>query len=160
MQATMLLVLSSIATMLLGEPEPRKPDVRGTVVFVCEHGTVKSLIAREWFNRLAAERGLLVRAVARGVTPETSVPRTIADALRADGFDVGGFEARAFSAADSTGALRIVGIGVDLSSSGDRGNAPLDRWDGIPPASERYAASRDALRSRIEALLETLERGE
>ena len=131
--------------------------MNGTVVFVCEHGNGKSLIAREWFNRLAAERRLDFHAVARGVTPETSVPPAIADALRSDGFDVSGFEPRAFSAADVTGAAWVVGIGVELSFARERGDAPLDAWEGVPPASQRYAESRDALRARIEALLKTLE---
>jgi arsenate reductase len=151
-----VLVLSSLAGAALAPGGPAQPEPVATVVFVCEHGNVKSLIAREWFNRLAARRGLGVRAVSRGVKPEASVPPAIAEALRSDGFDVKGFEPRAFNAADATAAVHIVGIGVDLSSVGGRGDVPLDTWDGIPPASERYAASRDALRSRIEALLETL----
>jgi hypothetical protein len=89
------------------------------------------------------------------VTPDTSVPPAIADALRSDGFDVRGFGPRAFRAAEVSGALRVVGIGVDLSAVGQ---VPLETWQGIPPASENYAASRDALRARIEVLLEALER--
>jgi arsenate reductase (thioredoxin) len=153
----MLIVLSSVAVAVLGQAAPPRPESSATIVFVCEHGNVKSLIAREWFNRLAAERGLDLRAVSRGVTPETSVPATITAALRNDGFDVGAFEPKAFSAGDTAGAVRIVGIGVDLSLAGERGNTPVETWEGIPPASVRYAASRDALRARIEALLTTLE---
>lgn len=159
MNATTVVILSSIAAAALGQAKPRKPELSGAVVFVCEHGNVKSLIAREWFNRRAVERGLDLRAVSRGVTPDSSVPPAIVDALRSDGFDVSGFEPRAFSAADAAGAVRVVGIGVDLSSVGERGDVPLDTWEGIPPASESYAASRDALRARIEALLKTLASG-
>lgn len=61
------LVLSGVAAATLGPPEPRQERASGTVVFVCEHGTAKSLIAREWFNRLAAQRGIAARAVSRGV---------------------------------------------------------------------------------------------
>jgi protein-tyrosine-phosphatase len=154
------LVLSCAAAPTGGYAQSQKPEVSGVVVFVCEHGNVKSLIAREWFNRLAARRGLRLRAESRGVTPEASVPPTIADALRSDGFDVSGFEPRAFSASDATRAVRLVGIGVDLSAAAGRGQASLDTWQGIPPASESYSASRDALRTRIEALLEMLGRGE
>ena len=56
--ATMALVLSSIVEVAFGGAPSRKAEAPRTVVFVCEHGNVKSLIAREWFNRLAAERGL------------------------------------------------------------------------------------------------------
>jgi arsenate reductase (thioredoxin) len=154
---SLVLAVSSIAAGAPGMDAPRKGEASGTVVFVCEHGNVKSLIAREWFNRLARERGLSLRAVSRGVTPEKAIPPAIADALRRDGFDVSAFEPRAFSAADASSARRVVGIGVDLAASGERGDAPLDTWDGIPPASEHYAASRDAMRTRIEALLKALE---
>jgi arsenate reductase len=152
--AALGLVLLGVCHADAAAPKPARSRV---VVFVCEHGTVKSLIAREWFNRLAAERRLEVRAVSRGVTPETSVPPAIANALRNDGFDVSDFEPRAFSAADATSAARVVAIGVDLSSSRRRGDGPLDTWEGIPPASDDYAAARDALRARIQELLKTFE---
>ena len=34
-----------------------------TVVFVCEHGAAKSVVAAAHFNRMARERGLAVRAI-------------------------------------------------------------------------------------------------
>ena len=115
MNATVVLILSSAAAAALGQDAPWRAEPSKTVVFVCEHGNVKSLIAREWFNRLAAERGLELRAESRGVTPESSVPPAIAEALRGDGFDVSAFEPRGFSAADASRGIRVVGIGVDLS---------------------------------------------
>lgn len=152
-----LLIVVSVVSLAFAERKTKPPGVPGTVVFVCEHGTVKSLIAREWFNREAARRGLEVRAVSRGVTPDPFVPPGIADALRGDGFDVSGFEARPFTPADLGRTLRIIAIGVDPAFAKGRGDVPLETWDGIPPASESYAASRDALRARIEALLRALE---
>jgi len=44
-----------------------------TVVFVCEHGAAKSLIATLYFNQLAAERGLAARAAFRGVDPQDAL---------------------------------------------------------------------------------------
>ena len=41
-----------------------------TVIFVCEHGAAKSVIATAYFNKLAAERGLKARATYRGVNPQ------------------------------------------------------------------------------------------
>jgi hypothetical protein len=32
----------------------------------------------------------------------------------------------------------------------------VERWDGIPPASQGYAASRDAMLERIATLLDSL----
>jgi len=156
MRAALLNVVSVVSLALAEKAQP--PGAPGRVVFVCEHGTVKSLIAREWFNRRAAQRGLEVRAVSRGVMLDPSVPPAIAEALRRDGFDVRGFEARPFTAADLGGTLRVIAIGALPEFAKGRGEVPLETWDGIPPASESYAASRDALRARIEALLEALER--
>ena len=127
-----------------------------TVVFVCEHGSVKSVIASEWFNRTARERGLAARAVSRGVRPEGPVPPAIAERLRLDGIDVRGFEPRALAPADLEGASRVLMIGVEPPAWVGRAGVPVDRWDGIPPATERYEAARDALRSRIEALIDSL----
>jgi len=127
-----------------------------TVVFVCEHGNVKSLIASEWFNKMARERGLAVRAVSRGVRPETPVPPAIAERLRLDGIDVRAFAPRALAPGDLEGAPRVVMIGVEPPVWVGRAGVRVDRWDGIPPATERYQASRDALRSRIEALIDSL----
>ena len=58
------------------------------VVFVCEHGSVKSLIGMVYFNRSAQERGLPYRAVARGTVPEPTVPGPVREGLHAAGFDV------------------------------------------------------------------------
>ena len=54
------------------------------VVFVCEHGNVKSLMAASCFNQLAEQRGLPFRAVSRGVAPDsierwTDVPAASSD---------------------------------------------------------------------------------
>lgn len=130
---------------------------RDRVVFVCEHGNVKSLIAREWFNRLAAARGLAVRAESRGLAPEDAVPKGIAGRLNEDGFDVVDFRPQALAPDDLERASRLVIIGAQPPAWTSTAGVPVERWDGVPPASERYEASRDALRERIAALLDALQ---
>jgi protein-tyrosine-phosphatase len=41
-----------------------------TIIFVCEHGAAKSVIAAAYFNRFAEQRGLNLRAAARGTNPD------------------------------------------------------------------------------------------
>jgi arsenate reductase (thioredoxin) len=147
-----LALLAVMAVLAFDGRSPAEP----TVLFVCEHGNVKSLIAREWFNRLAASRGLRVRSVSRGLRPEAGVPPPIAAWLERDGFDVRRFEARALAEADLEHASRVVMIGVEAPPWLAGARLPVDRWEGIPAASESYTASRDALRSRIVALLDVL----
>ncbi|HKJ40410.1 MAG TPA: hypothetical protein VJ972_16695 [Anaerolineales bacterium] len=35
-----------------------------TIVFVCEHGSAKSIVASAYFNKLTAENGLDIRSIA------------------------------------------------------------------------------------------------
>ena len=147
----------AIVVLLLGAAPVPAAQTQRTVVFVCEHGSVKSLIAAEWFNRLARERGVAVRAVSRGVNPDGSVPPPIADALAGDGFDVKGFTPRGLEVSELTTAARIVAIGVDGRAFPPTVGGRVEKWEAIPPTSEGYEATREALKARVQALIEKLE---
>src|ERR1700755_547517 len=67
--------------------EPTRHE-KDRVVFVCEHGTVKSVVALEHFNRLAEARRLDVVGVSRGTRPDSVVPDVVSRGLLLDGFDV------------------------------------------------------------------------
>jgi hypothetical protein len=126
------------------------------VVFVCEHGAGKSLIAAKVFDRAAARRGLPHRALARGLDPYAAVPPVIAAALAADGFDVAGFVPTRLAHGEAGQAPRVVAIGVSLAAYEDDLPVPAIVWDDVPPASLDYTASRDALERRIEILLDEM----
>jgi len=149
------LTVVAIAGVLSGAAAGGEKTPAKQIVFVCEHGSVKSLIAMQLFNQAAANRGLAVRAVSRGLTPDPSVPPAIAAHLDQDGLAPKGFTPAAFSKADLPGAERVIAIGAAVEGV-TRGSAvPVESWNDIPAASENYAASRDALRARIETLLAT-----
>jgi arsenate reductase len=147
-------MLSMVAALMapVGQPAEGRPEP-GPVIFVCEHGSAKSLIAQQWFDRLARERGLSVRAVSLGVTPDAAVPGPIAAALEKDGFDVYAFVPRRAEAPALAGASRIIAIGLAPGALGVGPGAAVESWNEIPPASQQYEAARDALKARIEALL-------
>ena len=65
---------------------PRLPA--RSIVFVCEHGAAKSVIATAYFNKLAAERGLPFRATFRGTTPQDDLSVRAVEGLQADGVAV------------------------------------------------------------------------
>ena len=67
-------MLSVSGLALAQAPAARGPHEPGRVVFVCEHGSVKSLIASLYFNQRAQQRGLPFKAVARGTAPDSAVP--------------------------------------------------------------------------------------
>ena len=127
------------------------------VLFVCEHGNVKSLMAAQYFARLAAGRGLVLEAMARGTAPNaSSVPPAIVAGLRADGYDVAAFVPSAVTAADAAGALRVVAIGTALPADVAAAAPAVEVWSDVPAASEDFAGAREALLRHLEALLETL----
>jgi arsenate reductase (thioredoxin) len=125
------------------------------VVFVCEHGSVKSLIATVYFNRSAQERGLLYRAVARGTAPKPVVPGPVQEGLRADGFDVSKFEPQLFKASDVDEASLVVSFDQDIGKVVG-GRARHLRWDNLPGAD--YARVRDAIVRHVDALVDELAR--
>lgn len=127
-----------------------------TIVFVCEHGSAKSLVAAQLFQRMAKEQGVAARAISRGTAPDPSVPAVVVQALRGDGFDVSSFRPRALTEADVTGSARVVAIGVDLGPTGAKAGERAVRWDGVPPVSTNYVEARRDLVTRIDRLLREL----
>ncbi len=97
MKSMLPLLLLSLAVALPAAGQDSKTQ---KVVFVCEHGSVKSLIAASLFNKVAREQGLNVEAVSRGMAPDEKVPPAIATSLLADGFDVSAFKPSSFSSTD------------------------------------------------------------
>jgi len=126
------------------------------VLFVCEHGSVKSLISASLFNRVAKEQGLAFTAVSRGVNPDAAVPSAIVEELRADHIEVADFKPRRLSSSDIAHASRVIAIGVDLSSATDGIKVPLESWGDIPSATLDYPQARAAILRHINILLDEL----
>jgi len=59
------------------------------VAFLCLQGSAKSLIAAEYFNRIAIERNLPLRATTAGPEPDEEVPQNVVVGLKSRGIDVG-----------------------------------------------------------------------
>ena len=126
---------------------------QGKVLFVCLHGSAKSLIAAEYFNRLAAARGLGARATSAGTEPDDVIPPRVAQGLRDDGIDVGGRRPRRPTPADVEGTAVVVTFGCDLGELASR--APrIERWDDVPAVSEDFQRARDVIVARVAGLLE------
>jgi arsenate reductase len=121
------------------------------ILFLCEHGGAKSVVAALHFNRLAAERGLsFVATAAAAHDPYDAVPAPVADYLQGEGFDVRKLRPHHAGAEEIERAARIVTIGCDLSGA-------HERWDDVPAASEDLERSVAAIRRHVEALAEDLD---
>jgi protein-tyrosine-phosphatase len=129
----------------------------GTVLFVCEHGTVKSLLAKLLFDEYAAQVGLPMRADSRGTAVDSVVPPWMQARLAQSQLAFEGFVPRALTAADLSSATYIVSFDLPASASAGT-HAPRARWDSLPPASRDFVASRDAIKARVFQLVDSLNR--
>ncbi|HEX6100804.1 MAG TPA: hypothetical protein VF432_31090 [Thermoanaerobaculia bacterium] len=126
------------------------------ILFLCQHGGAKSVVAASYFNRLAAERGLpFVATAAAAEDPYDAVPAPVAGHLQREGFDVRTFEPHRVAPGEIATAARVVTIGCDLPGAEDAA-LRRERWDDVPPASEDLEGSAAAIRRHVEALAEDL----
>jgi arsenate reductase len=138
-------------------PAKRHESSTSQVLFVCEHGNVKSLMATSYFNQLAQERGLPWRAISRGSAPDSNtVPTAILEGLKGDGFDVSAFHPAAVSTSDISKSRRIITISTALPASVGVPEVTPEKWDDVPPASVNYAESRDSLKAHVKQLFDQL----
>lgn len=123
------------------------------VVFVCEHGSAKSVVAAAHFNRLAKARNLKLRAISRGTNPDKELPANTIKGLKADGLKAED-RPRKLSEADVAGAVRVITF-CQLPQTYAKA-VPVEQWDDAPPMSEDYNKFRDLIVERIKRLLEEL----
>lgn len=128
-------------------------DTPRTVLFVCEHGAAKSVLAAAYFARMAEGRGLALRARFAGVEPDAEIAPRVATELAADGIDLRDQRPRRVSREDLARAWRVVSFGCDLSGLAPPGR-PVERWDDVPPVSADFTRARAAIVARLGRLLE------
>jgi arsenate reductase len=149
---------TSILTLLLfgfgvaPAQDRQAPDAKPVVVFVCEHGSAKSIIAAAEFERMAKEKGLELNVLARGANPDVEISKFVRDGLKADGYDVGTVKPTKISEKDLKGAAKIVSFGPDLKLWLPDGATVAD-WSATPSVSEDYRTARDYIRRQLEILL-------
>ena len=124
-----------------------------TVLFVCLHGSAKSLIALEHFRRLAQQRGVEVQADWAGIEPDAEIPPRVVQGLLGDGIDVRGCRPRQLTRADLERASCVVTFGCELGALESSGLA-RERWDDVPAVSEGYTPARDLIVGRLPGLLD------
>jgi arsenate reductase len=150
------LVLAAITAGAL--PAAAQRDA-GTVVFVCEHGTAKSVVALAYFQKLATERGLPYRAISRGTAPDAALPAFMLAGLARDGFELPGFTPTRFGEADLKGAVRVISFDQPSVAEQIAGRIPVTAWDGLPSVTADYARASSAIKQRVTALVDSLASG-
>ena len=124
------------------------------IIFVCEHGAAKSILAAAFFNRLVSEKGLRFHAIARGTHPDAELSSKTVAGLRGDGLAPAESSPIKLGWKAIESARRIVSF-CDLPDEYHQ-KVIVERWDNIPPVIEDYQKARDAIVTRLHKLIEDL----
>ena len=127
-----------------------------TIVFVCEHGSAKSVVAAAYFNWLAEERGINARAISRGTSPDAALHPAAVDGLSHDGLTPPPATPCEVSPDELASAARIVTF-CHLPPEW-AAMVSVEAWS-APPISVDYVASRAVIVESVKDLLERLSVG-
>ena len=152
------LALTAAVAFEVGAQQRDKGD-KATVLFVCEHGTVKSLLAKTLFEQYAKEVGLQMNALSRGTRADSVVPPWMQRALAADHVSLGAWKPQSLGTSDVANAAYIVSFDVPQTLIAPS-RAPRAQWDGLPSVSQDYAKGRDAIKARVHQLVDSLKRAQ
>jgi arsenate reductase (thioredoxin) len=151
-----IISVALLALLTVGAQTAPATGVATRVVFVCEHGAAKSLIAAAYFNKLAAERGLSERATFRGVSLGDELSTAAVAGLRADGVPIPTGRPTAITSDDVVQASHIFAIGCALPRGAVSSGKAQD-WTDVP-GDQGYASMRDAIVTHVRALLDEIQR--
>jgi len=134
--------------------EDRQPAQ--TILFVCEHGSAKSVIAAAHFNRMAEQRGLPYRGIARGINPDADIPEQVRLNLAKDGLDDATWKPQRVTEKDVREAARVITFGCRLPFPEKITKGKLVDWQDVPSTSENYERALTIIVERINGLIKTL----
>ncbi|MFL5603982.1 MAG: hypothetical protein ACJ77R_11345 [Gemmatimonadaceae bacterium] len=153
----MTTIIAIIAGLLFTVGQSANPPGKApSVIFVCEHGAAKSVIATAYFNTLAAERGLSDRATFRGTSPQDDLSTRAVAGLRADGIAIPDGKPSAIASDDVARATHIFAIGCTLPAAAAKSGKASD-WSDVPD-DQGYAPMRDAIVRHVTSLLDDLQK--
>src|SRR5690242_8797769 len=141
-----LLLLFAIAS--ISSTYAQTPAVK-TILFICEHGSAKSIVAAAHFNRIAKEEGIPIKAISRGTNPDDAVPATVNSLLKGDGLPAhNGSPVRL-----NTEDLQLADFTVTFSPLPSEFKRPknFETWN-IPSFEAGYPTARDSIIHNIERL--------
>ena len=147
-QLSLSFVLLMIAVMQTAMAQDR-------IVFVCEHGSAKSVIAAAYFNKLAKESGVSCVAVARGTKPDKEISRKTRELLESDGLFDGRVVPQGLSQNDVNDARQLI-MFTSFPAELKEGNTVY--WMDVKSPNDDFHILRDQIVRRIIPLIDSLKR--
>jgi len=140
-------------TTLPAQQESKTASLK--IVFVCEHGAAKSVIAAKELEKLARERGMSIQAVSRGTTPDADISLPIRKGLKADGIEIGAMKPVQVKPEDLRDAARVISFGPDLSAVAGQ-KQKVEDWSATPDPGGNFPTARDYIVERLQSLLDQI----
>ena len=124
------------------------------IVFVCEHGAAKSIIAAAYFNQFARERNLRLRAIARGTHPDSALSAITVAGLHEEGLTPNESIPQKLSLEEIEAAKQIVSF-CEMPAEFQQ-KVKIEQWNDIPPVNENYERARDIIVEHLTHLINHL----
>ena len=124
------------------------------VLFICQHGAAKSVVAAQHLRRLAQARGVEIECLSAGVEPENTIPPHVVAGLAEDGFAIDGIKPRLVTQQLIEDADRVVSFGCDLTALA--ASERVIEWNDVPAVSDGYSPARDTIVTRLGPLLDAV----
>jgi protein-tyrosine-phosphatase len=142
---TLILIASLVASISLAQKAPEK-----TIVFVCEHGSAKSVIAAAHFQRMAEQEGIQIKVISRGTNPDKVVPEKINRFLNGDGLSSTTQPPVQLTPEDVKHADYVVAFNPIPASYGN--SQKIETWN-IPSIDAGYTVARDSMIHNIQRII-------
>ena len=130
------------------------------ILFVCVHNAGRSQMAKAFFNRLAQGRGLEARALSAGTMPGGQVNPVAIQAMAEIGISMDGQHPKQLTPEMASAADRIITMGCGVEAEMCSAGTYISEDWGLPDphgqSIEGVRPVRDAVRQRVEALVEEL----
>ena len=124
------------------------------IVFVCEHGAAKSILAAAYFNKLARESNLGLTAIARGTNPDAELSSRVTAGLHEDGLSATESVPTRLTLEEVESAQRVVSFCTLPDEYLQK--AVVEYWHDIPDISEDYGRARDTIVRHLKELINDL----
>ena len=125
------------------------------IVFVCEHGSAKSIIAVSYFNKIAKEKNLSWEAVSRGTTPDAEISAKTKKLLTDSKMPVPQVKPQAITQKDIDEANQVI-LFFPLPENIE-GRDNLKYWPGIDAVNGDFEKLKDDIVAKLLPLIDSLE---
>jgi protein-tyrosine-phosphatase len=129
------------------------------IVFICQHGAAKSIMAAAYCRALAEKHNLNIEILAAGADPDAQIFPEVIELLRAEKLALVEQHPRQATPADLANASQVISMGCDLKKiSPSTSSTNIEDWSDVPPPSKDLRLSFDRIRLRVQELIAHLQK--